>query len=123
MKVDKILVKTDKTSYQIIVGNGAINLLRKQIIRLCPETKKIAIIFDKNVPNTFKIKIKKLLKKYKIFIKDYYPKEELKTFPSIKKAKKLMLSYIEESKVVLEKYGSKAQPLIGLCESLSSRKS
>ncbi len=41
----------------------------------------------------------------------------------IKKAKKLMLSYIEESKVVLEKYGSKAQPLIGLCESLSSRKS
>ena len=41
----------------------------------------------------------------------------------IKEAKKLMLSYIEESKVVLEKYGSKAEPLIGLCESLSNRKS
>lgn len=41
----------------------------------------------------------------------------------IKEAKKLMLSYIEESKVVLEKYGSKAQPLIGLLESLSNRKS
>ena len=40
-----------------------------------------------------------------------------------KEAKKLMLSYIEESKVVLEKYGSKAEPLIGLCESLSNRKS
>ena len=41
----------------------------------------------------------------------------------IKEAKKLMHIYIEESKIVLEKYGSKAQPLIGLCESLSNRKS
>ena len=41
----------------------------------------------------------------------------------ITEAKKLMHTYIKESKVVLEKYGSKAQPLLGLCDSLSNRRS
>ena len=38
-------------------------------------------------------------------------------------AKKLMQNYIKEAKVILEKYGSKARPLITLCESLPNRRS
>ena len=83
MKIDKIIVKTQETNYPIIIGNGAISLLKKQVDKLCPQTKKIAIIFDKNVPNIFKIKIKKSLSKYKIFIKDYYSNEDLKSFTNV----------------------------------------
>ena len=41
----------------------------------------------------------------------------------IEEAKKLMQNYIKEAKVILEKYGSKARPLITLCESLPNRRS
>ena len=83
MKVDKVIVKTSETTYPILVGNGAINLLKKQVNKFCPNTKKIAIIFDKNVPSSFKPKIKKLLNKYKVFIKEYFPNESLKSFISV----------------------------------------
>ena len=80
MQVDKIIVKTHESNYPIIIGNGAISLLKKQVEKLCPQTKKVAIIYDKNVPSFFKIKIKNSLSKYKIFIKDYYSNEDLKSF-------------------------------------------
>ena len=41
----------------------------------------------------------------------------------VEEAKKLMQNYIKEAKVILEKYGSKARPLITLCESLPNRRS
>ena len=44
MKIDKIIVKTKETTYPIMVGNGAISLLKVQINKLCPNTKKIAVI-------------------------------------------------------------------------------
>ena len=94
MQIDKIVVKTKERSYPIIIGNGAINLLKKQVNKLCPQTKKIAIIFDKNVPNIFKTKIKKLLSKYKIFIKDYSPKEDLKSFTNVN----ILLEYLIKNK-------------------------
>ena len=94
MKIDKIIVKTKETTYPIMVGNGAINILKGQVKKLCPNTKKISIIFDKNVPNIFKTKIKKLLKKYKIFIKDYTPSEELKNFSNVN----ILIEYLIKNK-------------------------
>ena len=94
MKIDKIIVKTKETTYPIMVGNGAISLLKKEVNKLCPNTKKIAVIFDKNVPNIFKTKIKKLLKKYKIFIKDYSPSERLKNFSNVN----ILIEYLIKNK-------------------------
>ena len=94
MKIDKIIVKTKETTYPILVGNGSISLLKKQVNKLCPNTKKIAVIFDKNVPNIFKTKIKKLLKKYKIYIKDYSPNERLKNFSNVN----ILIEYLIKNK-------------------------
>ena len=58
MQVDKIIVKTQESNYPIFIGSGAISLLKKQVEKLCPQTKKVAIIYDKNVPNIFKKKNK-----------------------------------------------------------------
>tara|TARA_B100001996_G_scaffold379485_1_gene365309 strand:- start:256 stop:1365 length:1110 start_codon:yes stop_codon:yes gene_type:complete len=80
MKINRINVKNKETNYPILIGNGALNLLGKQIKILCPESKKIALILDKNIPNYYKKKIRRLIKNYKIFSKEYFPKENLKTF-------------------------------------------
>ncbi len=80
MKIVKIQVKNKYINYPIFVGNNSIKLLRQQIKKVCPTTKKVAIIFDKNIPIKFKKKIKKLLKGYKIFTREYLPNENLKSF-------------------------------------------
>ena len=80
MKANKINLKNKSTNYPIFIGNGALNLLKSQIKSLCPETKKITIILDKNIPNKYKKKIKKNLRSYKVYTKEYLPKENLKSF-------------------------------------------
>ena len=53
MKISKIYVKNNNTQYSIYIGTGALNILRKQIKKLCPKTKKIGLILDKNIPSKF----------------------------------------------------------------------
>ena len=80
MKISKIHVKNKDTNYSIFVGNGAINLLGKQIKKLCPKTKKVGLILDKNIPNKYKKEIKRQIKNYKVYVYEYSPNENLKSF-------------------------------------------
>jgi len=63
MKMNRIFVKNKNTNYTIIIGKGSLGKLKVQINKLCPKQKKLGLIFDKNIPNNFKIKIKKQAKK------------------------------------------------------------
>ena len=80
MKVSKIRVKNKNTDYSILIGNGAINLLGKQIKKLCPKAKKVALILDKKIPNNYKKKIRKQTKNHKVYVYEYLPNENLKSF-------------------------------------------
>ena len=80
MKIHKINLKNKDTKYSIFIGNRALNLLGKQMKIFCPNTNKVALILDKNVPKKFKKKIKKSLNKYQVFVKEYLPNENLKSF-------------------------------------------
>jgi len=80
MKISKIRVKNKNTDYSIFIGNGALNLLGKQIKKLCPKTKKVGLILDKKIPNKYKKKIKKQIKNYKVYVYEYLPNENLKSF-------------------------------------------
>tara|TARA_A100001011_G_scaffold396908_1_gene496309 strand:- start:303 stop:1412 length:1110 start_codon:yes stop_codon:yes gene_type:complete len=80
MKVNKIYVKNKNTRYTIIIGKDSLGLLKKQVNTLCPQTKKIGLILDKNIPNHFKRKIKKQLRQYNVFIYEFLPNEKLKSF-------------------------------------------
>ena len=66
MKMNRIFVKNNNTNYAIIIGKGSLGKLKIQINKLCPKTKKIGLILDKNIPNAFKFKIKKQLRKYSV---------------------------------------------------------
>ena len=71
MKINKIFVKNKNTNYTIIIGKGSLGKLKIQINKLCPKTKKIGLIIDKNIPNNFKIKIKKQLRKYSLYVYEF----------------------------------------------------
>ena len=92
MKINKIKVKNKDAKYPIFIGSGALNLLGHQIKSTCPKTKKIALILDKNVPKQFKKKVKRTLKSYKVYTKEYLPNENLKSF---KKANLLAESLLQ----------------------------
>ena len=57
MTTQEIKFKNLSQNYSIIIGENILNQLNKKINLLCPKTKKIAFIIDKNVPNRFKKKI------------------------------------------------------------------
>ena len=94
MKINKIKVKIKEANYPIIIGNGAINQLRQQIRSICPKTKKVALVLDKNIPSKQKKRIKKQLKNYSVYTKEYLPTEKLKSF---KKANSLAENLLEKN--------------------------
>ena len=63
MKNQEIKFKSKSHNYSIIIGRNSINLLPKKIKLLCPKSKNIAFIIDKNVPIKFKKNLKKKVKK------------------------------------------------------------
>jgi 3-dehydroquinate synthetase len=68
MKNQEIKFKSKNNNYAIIIGRNSINLLPKKIKLLCPKSKNIAIIIDKNVPVKFKTHLKKKAKKLQLII-------------------------------------------------------
>lgn len=54
MKNQEIKFQSKTESYSVIIGNNIINQLPNKIKKLCPKTKKIALIIDKNVPLNLK---------------------------------------------------------------------
>ena len=54
MKISKANFKNNNTNYSILVGMGAIKSLKKQIDLVCPDAKKVALIFDSRIPKNFK---------------------------------------------------------------------
>ena len=58
MKIHEIKFKNSSHNYSVIIGNNSLNIIQKKLKRLCPKTKKIALIIDSKVPKKF-INIKK----------------------------------------------------------------
>ena len=85
MKTIKLKVKNINSNYSIIIGRNILDQISYQIRTLCPKTKKVALIVDKNVPNKFKIKLKRYLKKYTVYTFEYSVNEKFKSFASVNK--------------------------------------
>ena len=87
MKNLEIKFQKKSEKYSIFIGENSINLLPNKIRTLCPETKKIGVIVDKNIPSKFKQKLKKKLKSYEVFILPFVANEKNK---SLKKTYSLL---------------------------------
>ena len=83
MKKREIKFKSSSDNYSIIIGNNILSYLSKRIKLLCPKTKKIAIIFDNNVPQKFRGILKKKLKSYHIIFFSFNSNEKSKNINTI----------------------------------------
>ena len=91
MKNQEIKFKNKNHNYSIIVGKNSINILPKKIKLLCPKSKKIAFIIDKNVPIKFKANLKKKLKNYHLLFLSFSANEKNKSFSSVNYYLKILL--------------------------------
>ena len=80
MKISKAKFKNDSANYSVLIGSGATSHLKKQIGLVCPEAKKIALIFDKKIPARLKNKVRQQVKNYEVYIYQYSVNEKLKSF-------------------------------------------
>ena len=78
MKTQEIKFKNLNKNYSILIGNNVLKILPNKIRSLCPKTKKIALIFDKKIPNKYKKSISKNLKKYELLIHNFKANEKKK---------------------------------------------
>ena len=83
MKISKAKFKNNSANYSILIGLGAIKHLKKQIGLVCPGAKKVALIFDKKIPNRLKNKVKQQIKSYEVHIYEYSVNEKLKSFKKV----------------------------------------
>ena len=81
MKVQEIKAKNN--NYSIFIGKNILNILPMKIKITCPRTKKIALIFDKGVPDKHKKFIKKNLKGYQLTDFNFNANEKTKSLKSV----------------------------------------
>ena len=83
MKISKANFKNNSANYSILVGLGAIKSLKKQIGLVCPDAKKIALIFDKKIPSRLKNKVKQQIKSYEVHVYQYSVNERYQIISKI----------------------------------------
>ena len=54
MKTQEIKFKGLNHNYSIFIGSNVLGRLQQKIKKVCPNTKKIALIVDSKIPNKFK---------------------------------------------------------------------
>jgi 3-dehydroquinate synthase len=83
MKNKEIKFKSLSSNYSILIGSNILGLLPKKIKLLCPKTKKIAIILDRNIPKKFLKSLKIKLKNYNLTLLYFSANEKSKSLKTI----------------------------------------
>jgi len=92
MKNQEIKFQNKSERYSIFIGENSINLLPNKIKTLCPETKKIGVIVDKNIPSKYKQRLKKKLKGYEVYFLPFLANEKNKSLAKTYSLLNILLS-------------------------------
>ena len=85
MKKYKISVRTKNNKYSIVIGKNLIDNFSKILVKEKIYFNKCLIVVDKNIPKKFLLKLKKNLKKNKIFVTYFVSNEKNKNYNSVNK--------------------------------------
>ena len=92
MKNQEIKFQNKSERYSIFIGENSINLLPNKIKTLCPETKKICVIVDKNIPSKYKQRLKKKLNGYEVSFLPFLANEKNKSLAKTYSLLNILLS-------------------------------
>ena len=122
MKNQEIKFKSKNHNYSIVIGRNSINILPKKVKSLCPKSKNIALIIDKNVPLKFKTELKKKLKNYNLLLLSFSANEKNKSFNSVSYYLKILLSKnFNRSDLIISVGGGITGDVIGFVASIFKR--
>ncbi len=122
MKNQEIKFKNSNYNYSILIGENVLRLLPKKINKLCPKTKKIAIIIDSNVPKKFKKIFYDKLKKYDLLFLSFSASEKNKSFSKINYLVNILLSKnFNRSDLIIAVGGGILGDVVGFVSSIFKR--
>ena len=122
MKIEEIRFQNQNKKYSILIGNNVLNILPKKIKTLCPKVRKIAIIFDGNVPSLYKKNILNQLKKYDLTNLNFWPDEKKKSLKSATYfINKLLLKNFNRTDLIISVGGGITGDMTGFVASIYKR--
>ena len=122
MKAQEIKFKNLNKNYSILIGNNILKILPNKIKSLCPQTKKIALIFDKGIPSKYKKSISSNLKKYELLNYDFKANEKSKSLRSATfLLNKLLSKNFNRSDLIISVGGGITGDLTGFVASIFKR--
>ena len=122
MKNREIKFKNSNHSYSIVIGNNLLGTLPSRIKLLCPKTKRVAIIFDRKIPNKFKRILKLKLKKYKPTFIPFNSNEKSKSFKTVEFClNKLLKHNFNRSDLIISVGGGITGDTVGFIASIFKR--
>jgi len=123
MKNQEIKFKDKNHKYSIFIGENNIRrILANEIKSLCPKTKKVAIIIDRNVPNKFKRILVNSLKKYEVFFLSFNASEKSKSLKTVNYyLNKLFLKKLNRNDLIISVGGGITGDVVGFISSVYKR--
>tara|TARA_Y100000591_G_scaffold281455_1_gene261244 strand:- start:232 stop:1344 length:1113 start_codon:yes stop_codon:yes gene_type:complete len=92
MKNQEIKFKSKNHNYSVMIGKNILGILPKKVKLLCPKTKNVALIIDKNIPVKFKKELKKKLKNYSLLFLSFEASEKNKSINKVNYFLNILLS-------------------------------
>jgi 3-dehydroquinate synthase len=102
MQITEIKVKNLNSNYSIIIGKDVLKQIPNRIRKLCPKTKKIALIVDKKIPKKIRYKLKNSLNNYEIYVFEYSVNEKFKSFTNVNRlVEKCLLNNFNRNDILI----------------------
>ena len=122
MKNQEIKFKNLYHNYSILIGNNNLGILPKRIKSLCPKVKKIALIFDKNIPIKFKKILNNKLKNYSLIFLPFTANEKSKSLRTVDfYLDKLLKKNLNRSDLIISVGGGITGDVVGFIASIYKR--
>ncbi len=122
MKIQEIKFKNLSQNYSILIGNNILKKASVKIKKLCPKTKKVALIMDRNVPKKFKNILRKALRGYYLIFLEFNADEKTKSMKTVDNfLKKLLSKNFNRSDLILSVGGGITSDVVGFISSIFKR--
>ena len=122
MKIQEIKFNNLNRNYSILIGHNILKVLPEKIKILCPQTKKVALIFDRQIPEKKRKIIISNLKKYELLNVNLKTSEKIKSINAVNfLLNKLFSKNFNRSDLVIAIGGGIVGDLTGFTSSIFKR--
>ncbi len=122
MRIHEVKFRNSTDNYSVIIGKNSLSIIQKKIKKLCPKTKKIALIIDSKVPRKYVNLLKKKLKNFETFFFSFNADEKSKSFKTIENLlQKVLLKNLNRSDLIIGVGGGITGDVSGFVASIYKR--